>query len=978
MRAHVRAFGSALVSLLVSLPAAPARADTDWVLILDRSESMTQNDPGNHRFDAQKIMVDLLAQGVGETHRLTIVRFAATADVVLNRAPIRDDNLAAIQSAISVDPPQGDTDIGAALKLARETVNPEGRASDVKVILLSDGVLAGRSPAQLREGLEAEKMIYQEIGLAVSTIILNDMSIPENVRTARREERYSYDDKTLQEGEDRLRDLARKTRGRSAQVLPTSGIEDILLALISPYMSFYRESITGRIRMFPTDRQLFIVLNKSTVDARFRLGTQEVDVDLREEKLHALDFSILVRPYSNRTVVMIRPGETTRWPEWVDILPGPSSNQVEGDIYVISNVRLSIVPGFGAAEPQVEEGVKTRIRENEVYPILFRITLPDDVTADRRRTIQDTLKQSEVRINVIDADGRPFEESKLPAGAVFAGTGNRLFFVPTSFDWGEAKLKEAFALTVRASLDPGAETAVRSIARAPDRPFVVFPSSFDWIVRRNWRGEPESASRPVSGRLIELELGQEFRLEVLHGGSEVLGSMEIVGEFSKAGDTAARKLPLRDMGGLPRTFRTDWIFAPTVGEYAAKVTLKTDVVQEVKYRFLVVRDDFRPEGAQYSADGTDGARARDLGSYVVGERIPFERRRVIDRLSADATRSYWESESANVLRAPLLKKDPATGSWAPVRQVQLDAVPPAPGGRLIAVGYSGAVLDLDTGDYLLAWPEKRPLGADPSSDPRADAFSVLGPPLLSRLLGEDSKPLAVQDGKAIHQAGKPLILEVSPTETFPTGASEELLGTLTWARKDVGLPQVVKALKAEDGKYAITFPTTDFHTGAAKLALALRWKREGRDRQIEESFDIVSLPKALGLSMEPLVEDVYLGQKASGFRFRIQAIGGQNQQIQRDLMSLWLSSEVNATIGDSESIYRVRLESEGESLVGSLDLPDLPPGTYKLVVNSTVAKLGQDIAGCFFDVKAPPFAPRILKSASGADQKVLQIGRAHV
>ena len=56
--------------------------------MLDRSQSMIQNDPGNHRFDAQKIMVDLLAQGAGETHRLTIIRFSATAEVTVDRQVI--------------------------------------------------------------------------------------------------------------------------------------------------------------------------------------------------------------------------------------------------------------------------------------------------------------------------------------------------------------------------------------------------------------------------------------------------------------------------------------------------------------------------------------------------------------------------------------------------------------------------------------------------------------------------------------------------------------------------------------------------------------------------------------------------------------------------------------------------------------------------------------------------------------------------
>src|SRR5688572_1459574 len=88
---------SLLGGLLALSLLAPARAETDWVLVLDRSESMTQNDPYNCRFDAQKIMVDLLAQSAEETHRLSIVRFAGKAEVVLDREVIRPDRLGTIQ-----------------------------------------------------------------------------------------------------------------------------------------------------------------------------------------------------------------------------------------------------------------------------------------------------------------------------------------------------------------------------------------------------------------------------------------------------------------------------------------------------------------------------------------------------------------------------------------------------------------------------------------------------------------------------------------------------------------------------------------------------------------------------------------------------------------------------------------------------------------------------------------------------------------
>ncbi|HVR73356.1 MAG TPA: hypothetical protein VMT52_03455, partial [Planctomycetota bacterium] len=54
-----------------------------------------------------------------------------------------------------------------------------------------------------------------------------------------------------------------------------------------------------------------------------------------------------------------------------------------------------------------------------------------------------------------------------------------------------------------------------------------------------------------------------------------------------------------------------------------------------------------------------------------------------------------------------------------------------------------------------------------------------------------------------------------------------------------------------------------------------------------------------------------------------------------------------------------------------LEMPDLEPGTYKLVVSSPVAKLGQDIAACFFNVKPSPFSVSVVKSALGSDQRVV-------
>lgn len=950
--------------------ASGARAETDWVLVLDRSQSMVQNDPRNYRFDAQKILAQLLSLGVGESHRLTIVRFAGTAEAVLKRQEIRPETLDAIRQAIVEDRPEGDTDLGAALELARKTVAPEGRSSDVKVVLLSDGVLAGRIPG-LHARLEAEKRAFEELGLPVHVIILNDFALPEADRQRLRGLRYHYEDKTLHEGEDVMRDLARKTGGRAAQVLPGRNIEDILLDLVAPYMSFHREAITGRIRTFPTDRQLFLLVNRSSGDLKLRFGTREIAVDLGREQTAGGEFPLLVSPYSNKTVIMARPAEGTRWPEWVDVLPGSSGRPVDGEIFVVSNVRLYTVQGSAVGSADYREGVKSKVLENEVYPMLFRIWVAEDLSADRRRSVFETLKDASIRVAVSGADGRRIAEESFPAGEIASGLRTGLYLLPTALRSEGGASREPSSLVLNASLEGAGEPGQRSIARAPQRSFIVTPSPFEWTFRRNWRGDAESASRLVTERSVELELGQEFRLEVVRAGEGALGEVEILADFSKAGEAAARRLKFADAGGVPQRFQTEWIFPQAPGEYAAKLTIKSSVVQEVSYAVSAVRDDFRPAGARYGPDGKDTAAPGDLGSFVCGEKIEFSRPRTIDRLSPEATSAYWARLAQVPARAHILRKDPSGGAWAAHRTVPLEVEAPTLGTAAASARYRGEVADLEPGEYLVSWPENRPLIGDPASDPRSDRFRVLGRPFAVQVLGEDGAPLAAQDGKPVHLAGKKLLFKVVPTETFPKDLGGEVVGTLTWARKDVGGPQVVQASKRPDGAFVGEFPTTDFHTGAARLRVKLSWKTDGRARSVEEEVAISSVPKALGVAVEPVTETIFIGESEAKIRFRVRAVGGQDPQMQRDLLSLWLTQRVNVTIGESPEFYRVELRPEGDSLTGSLDAPSLPEGSYKLVVNSPVAKLGQDIGACFFAVRPAPYQPRVYASANGTDARMV-------
>ena len=952
---------SAAIPVLLSL-AASASAETDWVLLLDRSESMIQNDPKNYRFDAQKIMVDLLAQPAGETQRLTIIRFSGTPEVVLEREAVTPQSIEKIRKTIGEDPPQGDTDIGAALALARKTVKPEGRAAEVRLILISDGIQAGRIP-NLSQKYEAEKKAFQDLGLPVHTILLNDRSIPPAERAQRR---LYTDDKQLQVGEDLMRDLARKTQGKAAQVRPDSFVEDILLELVTPGMPFHREKITTRLQTLPTDRHLFLFLSKKSRDMRIRIGSKELEVALGEAKTSPGDFQISVTPYQNRTVITIIPEDTTRWPEWVEFLPGKSGVAPEGEFFVISNVRLTTVPGLDVEEKQATQSVKTRILENELYPVRFGIAIESSVTPERTRMIQDVLKKSVVQVSALASSSQVMDTKELKGTDVLAGTGSRFYFVPTSSAAGNTEVKEPFAILLRADLKLAGTDQQRSVVRAPDHTFIVAPSSFSWVLRQNWKGDPETASKTFSTRSVDVEFGQELRLDVIHAGSGAIGNAEMNGSFSKASETAARRLVIKDAGGVPHTFHTDWILPPAPGDYRAKVTVKTNVVQEVTFSIRVLRDDFRPKGARIeSAEAPAGL---DLGSHYVREKVRFARTRTIDRLSPEASAKYWQTEASSPPKLQVLRKD--GNRWTPVKQVALVAEEPRTNANEMSIAYKGEVADLQPGEYVVAWSSKRPVGEDAAASPSADRFVVKDTAFTLVFTGEDGKPLPIA-GKPTLLAGKPLVARVTPNAALKGVDGLALEGTLTWARKDVGAPQTLKASKDADGAYVMTFPTTDFNTGQAKLRLKGSWKSQVRDHLLEEDFEVFSRPKELGISLEPVEENVRIGEKSAAIKFRLRPIGGQTAEVQNDLRSLWLSQAANATIGESEEIYSVDLAAEGDALVGSIALPRLPEGTHKLVLRSPVAKIGQDIAACFFNVRPCPYTVKLLKSSLEDDDRVL-------
>jgi hypothetical protein len=948
----------------VLIPAA-AFAETDWVLVLDRSESMTQNDPRNARFDAQKIMVDLLAQAIDDTHKLTLIRFAGTADVILDREVISAASLEKIRKTISEDPPQGDTDIGAALALARKTVKPEGRAADVHVVLLSDGVQAGKIP-NLFGRLDAEKKAYQELGLAVHTLLLNDLSISAQEREERRRKKLYYEDKQLQAGEDLLRDISRRTGGQAAQIRSGVLIEDVLLELIAPHISFYREKLPPRLQTLPTDRQLFLYLSKRSRDMKLRIGSTELDVSLMEPSSVKGDFNVTVSSYQQKSVVTIQPAENARWPEWVEFLPG-KGGPPEGEVFVVSNVRLTTMPGL-EGEDRTQNTLKTRVLENELYPVRFSIEVDSRVSEERKRNINDVIKRSTVRVDVLDAAGKVVDSKPLRGADVFQGTGNRFYFVPTQSPSGETKVKDPFPLTLRARLEVDGGPSQRALVRAPDRTLVVSPSSLEWLATTQWKGAPEGSAKGQPVREIEVQLGQDVRLEVVHSGSQSLGDAEMYATFGKAADTAVRRLTIKDAGGIPHTFHTDWITPPEPGEYRAKLTVKTAVVQEVSYSIRVVRDDFRAASA-LDADPSEAPKGVDLGSHFINEWVRFSRVRTLSALTPEETAKRWEAAAKTPPTVEILMKDPRAG-WKTLKEIPIAAEEPKTDDRGTTAVYRGEVTGLEPGEYVVAWPDTRPKGDDPTAEPRSDLFVVRGRAYTTAMAGEDGKPLPVEAGKPTLLAGQKLTVRVVPEESFrPAGAALE--GTLTWARKDVGAPQTAKATLGGDGSAALEFPTTDFHTGVARLHLKTTWKSDGKDRAIEEDIQVFSRPKALGIAIEPVQEELLLGEEDAAIRFRILSVGGQTAEVQRDLKSLWLSQPANATIGESDQIYTVELEAEGEALAGEIALPYLPVGTHKLVVTSPVAKLGQDVAACFFKVKPCAFEVKLLRTALGEEPRVL-------
>lgn len=139
------------------------RRGIDVVVALDASKSMYARDVAPSRIDRARLELSSLLEAL-KGDRVAIVAFAGDAFV---QCPLTSDYTAAKMFLRAVDPeamPQGGTNIGAALLLARQVFDSADRgAKDRVVVLLTDGEDLG---GDLGQGVDALK----EIGARVLAV----------------------------------------------------------------------------------------------------------------------------------------------------------------------------------------------------------------------------------------------------------------------------------------------------------------------------------------------------------------------------------------------------------------------------------------------------------------------------------------------------------------------------------------------------------------------------------------------------------------------------------------------------------------------------------------------------------------------------------------------------------------------------------------------------------------------------------------
>lgn len=158
-KAALGVIGLVLMSAALARPQLGARQETikrrgiDVVVALDASRSMLATDVAPTRMARAKLELETLLAGL-EGDRVGLVTFAGSAFVQM---PLTSDYAAAQLFLRAVDPsamPEGGTDIGGALRLAKEVLDQADHgAHERAVVLLSDGEDWGADAASAAESL---------------------------------------------------------------------------------------------------------------------------------------------------------------------------------------------------------------------------------------------------------------------------------------------------------------------------------------------------------------------------------------------------------------------------------------------------------------------------------------------------------------------------------------------------------------------------------------------------------------------------------------------------------------------------------------------------------------------------------------------------------------------------------------------------------------------------------------------------------
>jgi len=144
-RSLARAGGIALLAVTIPMGIGMAdqrelpnqRSAVDVVLVFDASGSMLKTDPHNLRFEGAKLLLSFL----GDTDRISVVRFADSAKIIRELQPYSKATAPQLMEQIQTLEPEGQySDLSEGIKLAKAVLDASHRAEAQKlIVLLSDG-----------------------------------------------------------------------------------------------------------------------------------------------------------------------------------------------------------------------------------------------------------------------------------------------------------------------------------------------------------------------------------------------------------------------------------------------------------------------------------------------------------------------------------------------------------------------------------------------------------------------------------------------------------------------------------------------------------------------------------------------------------------------------------------------------------------------------------------------------------------------